>query len=114
MATRPSDLGRLGSQTTEKGAIMAEAIIAIARAIEIAEHNGAYEGDTLVIFDAPGPYGVRLEVSPGATAVGGWCGRCRDGVGKGFHCWAPNEDKAVAAQLALNGYLDILQHGLRS
>lgn len=82
-------------------------MIAIARAIEIAEHNGCYEGETLVVFDAlknNRHYGIRLEVSPAASAVGGWCALARDGVGKAFSVWTPGT-RLEAVTAALDGYL---------
>lgn len=86
----------------------------LAYAVEVAEHNDAYEGDTLVVLDGLrhdryyGAYGVRVEVSPAASAVGGWCGLTRDGVGNAFSCWHPAHDKVEAAEASLSGYLEIV------
>lgn len=88
---------------------------AITRMIEVAEHNGAYEGDTLIVLDGlvnnPN-YGVRLEVEP-TTGSPGWTARCRDGTGKGIHVWVPNtESREQACEDALNGYLKIVNYGI--
>lgn len=93
---------------------MAESI-AIAQAIETAEHNGWYVGTTLVVFDAlknDRYYGIRLEVYPAASSVGGWCALCRDGVGRAFSVWNPSASRELVAQRALDGYLKILNHGI--
>lgn len=83
--------------------------MAIARAIEVAEHNGWYEGNTLVVFDATKQnryFGVKLEVEPAATDVGGFCARCKDGVGNATSVW--NTDREIALRTALGNYLKIV------
>jgi len=58
----------------------------IRAAVEIAEHNEAYREDgALVVWDSrvnDRYYGFVIEVEPAASEVGGWIGRCSDGVGK--------------------------------
>lgn len=84
--------------------------IDIDRAIEVAEHNGSWghDGKTLVVFDTTGrtAYGIRIEVSPGATAVGGWIGRCYDTVGN--RCTKFHADRCTAARNAYLGYCETL------
>lgn len=94
---------------------MAESI-AIARAIEVAEHNGCWEGSTLVVFDATKNdryYGVRLEVEY-TTGVPGWRACCSDGVGKAHSVWAPlgKYTRAETCQHALDGYLNLVMRGI--
>lgn len=90
------------------------ASIDIGRAIEVAEHNGCWAGDNhLVVFDAlqnDRYNGIRLEVWPAATAVGGWCALARDGVSRAVSCWS--DDRQEAVEQALNGYLQIRNHGI--
>jgi hypothetical protein len=93
------------------------ASIAIARAIEVAEHNGCYEdeGRILVVFDALQQdryYGIRLEVER-TTGVLGWRALARDGVGKAYSVWVPESyTRENAVEQALEGYLSIVNHGL--
>lgn len=89
--------------------------ISVERAIEVAEHNGWWEdgGTLLVVWDSlcVNRYrGTRLEVGPAAKAVGGWWGRCRDGVGRSCHVY--RTDKLEAATDALDGYLHIANFGI--
>lgn len=75
-------------------------------AIEVAEHNGWWDAyGNLTVFDTRRgrtDYGFRLELSKGATAVGGWIGRCYDRVGNRAIVW--HADRATAAQNAVDGY----------
>jgi hypothetical protein len=91
------------------------ASIAIARAIEVAEHNGCYEDGVLVVFDALAQdryYGIRLEVER-TTGVLGWRALARDGVGKAYSVWVPESyTRENAVEQALEGYLQIANHGL--
>ena len=81
--------------------------IDVTAAIEVAEHNGWYDGyGNLLVFDTRGrtPYGIALELAPGATAVGGWIARCYDRVGNRHIVW--HADRETAAQNAVDGYFE--------
>jgi hypothetical protein len=88
---------------------------AIARMIEVAEHNNAWQDDTLIVLDALATnphYGVRLEVSH-TSGVPGWHAYCRDGVGTGHSVWVSESlGREEAVRRALDGYLDIRNNGI--
>ena len=93
---------------------MAESI-AIARAIQVAEHNGWRNGETLIVFDSIRStpyYGIRLEVEPAAEACGGFTARAYDGVGKYVSVWHPTWTREQVCESALDRYLKILNHGI--
>ena len=87
--------------------------VAIARAIEIAEHNGWYEGPTLVVFDALKQdryFGVRLRSSRQLRRSAGSSQWRVNGVGTAFTVHACDRTEAVTR--ALDGYLAIVKHGV--
>jgi hypothetical protein len=88
-------------------------VIALERAIEVAEHNGWETADgTLTVWDTLDcPFGTRLEVYPAATAVGGFCATMRDRQGRGF-CKGSFDTKLDAATAVLDGYLALVNHGI--
>jgi len=78
----------------------------LARALEIAEHNGAIREDgALVVWDGSVNsryYGCVVEVLAAAESVGGWCGLCRDGVNNDAIVF--RTDKLEAAWAAYVGW----------
>ena len=88
-------------------------MIAIQRAIEVAEHNGMRADDgTLTVWDSScHPYGTILEVYPAAKVVGGFCATAR-GIGGTAFCCGSYPTELEAATAALDGFLKIVNNGV--
>jgi hypothetical protein len=91
-------------------------MIALERAIEVAEHNGWWRetteghGPELTVFDGLSlrtPYGIRLTVE---QVRNGFRAQAKDGVGTA--CITRRPDRLEACRDALDGYLTIVNHGI--